>query len=322
MQFVVARGQMQFALSMGVDSTDLRSAFRPWVKNHPYGAWIDSYDPRPVARTGPYNLLLRVEPSELELTESAMVAWVNQDDAKRWADSKRLLVNHSDPVYRDFILRYRAGLLGGPDGDKQNGATAELLRSVSPWTSTFIAMLIHVDGVSMDKEAAQLERDYAADPIVLSELANRHLEMKRFDDAERCLNVLLRIDPRFDAYWRLATIFKTKGDMPRWKETLEKSLELSSGGLDHAQVLVALAEYHMQQNELDPALRYAKAAAQSYSGDSLMTLARCYELRQEWDEADQVMRAVAQRYREQTLEWMFFCAQRTRPCRRGRESGP
>ena len=143
---------------------------------------------------------------------------------------------------------------------------------------------------------------------MLSELANRHLEMKRFDDAERCLNVLLRIDPRFDAYWRLATIYKVKGDLTRWKAMLEKSLDLPTGGLEHAQVLVALAEYHMQRNELDPALRYAKAAAQSYSAWSLMTLARCYELRQEWDEAEEVLRAVAQRYRDQSLEWMFFCA--------------
>jgi tetratricopeptide (TPR) repeat protein len=308
-QFVLVSKQVEFGSGMGVESSGILTAPRPWVKNHPYGAWVDIFQQQGIARTAAWNILARAEPSELEFTEFRMLDWLNQEDAQRSVDLKPLCVNHSDPIYRDLIIRAKFSPLRLPDGDKKNVETAALLRSVSPWTSPFIAMLISIDGTSMDKAAARLERDYAADPIVLSELANRYLEVKRLDDAERCLERLTRLNPRFHVYWRLAVLYKSKGDMARWKKTLEKSLECpSENPLEHPVVQVALAEYLMQHNELDPALRYAKAAAQSYSDWSLMMLARCYELRQEWDEAEVVLRAVAQRYHEECLEWMFFCA--------------
>ena len=155
MHFVLARRQVEFAAGMAVDSSQLRVALHPWVKDHPYGAWIDVFDQQATARTAAHNKLGKAGQSEVELTEGEMIGWLNQGDAKSLAESKRLLTNHSDPIYRDLIMRFRSGLLQSPGDDQQNTATAAMLRSVSPWTSTFIALLIHIDGKGMDKEIAQ-----------------------------------------------------------------------------------------------------------------------------------------------------------------------
>jgi hypothetical protein len=99
--------------------------------------------------------------------------------------------------------------------------------------------------------------------------------------------------PDYQADATLAGIYQKRGDMVRWKETLEKSLDLPAMGLQHASVQNTIAQYYMERKEWKEAVVYADAAAESYSEWSMATAARCHEMRGEWQEAEAYLRAIS-----------------------------
>ena len=129
------------------------------------------------------------------------------------------------------------------------------------------------------------------DPIVLTALIERYLSLKRLDDAERCARQQIRAAPDYSTYETLAGIYKQKGDMAHWKETLEKSLDLPAMGLEHASVQNKIALYHIDRKEWRQAVAYADAAAESYSEWSMETAAQCHEKLGEWKRAEAFWRA-------------------------------
>jgi tetratricopeptide (TPR) repeat protein len=141
----------------------------------------------------------------------------------------------------------------------------------------------------------------------MAALANRYLKLKRFDDAERCAKQKIRVAPDYPAYETLAAIYKEKGDMPLWKETLEKSLDLPSMGLKDATIRDRIAQYHMGRKEWKEAVVYADAAAESYSAWSMLTAARCHEMLGEWAKSEALMRAISERYDDSAMGWMLWC---------------
>ena len=96
--------------------------------------------------------------------------------------------------------------------------------------------------------------------------------------------------------------------MDRWKQTLEKALDLPVMGLQHATIRNEIARYHMRRKEWKrEAVVYADAAAESFSAWSMLTACECHEMLKEWDKAEQFIRAVAERYDGQQFEWMLWC---------------
>lgn len=156
--------------------------------------------------------------------------------------------------------------------------------------------------------ADNVEKDYADDPFVMSALASRYLELKRYDDAERCAKQKIRVGPDYDAYWTLADVYWRKADKPRWKSTLEDALVLPSMGLESARVRDRIARYHMQRKEWKEAVVFADVAAESYSAWSMQTAARCHEMLGDLDKAEELLKAVSQRYAgSSSLDWMTWC---------------
>jgi len=95
--------------------------------------------------------------------------------------------------------------------------------------------------------------------------------------------------------------------MEHWKETLVKSLDLPSNGLEQAQIQNQIAQYHMGRKEWREALPFADAAAVSYSGWSMVTACRCHEMLGQWEKAEAYIRATSERYDNSRFEWLLWC---------------
>jgi tetratricopeptide (TPR) repeat protein len=95
--------------------------------------------------------------------------------------------------------------------------------------------------------------------------------------------------------------------MVQWKETLVKSLDLPAMSLEQASIRDKIAHYHMNRKEWKEAVEYADAAAESYSGWSMMTASRCHEMLGEWEKAEALIRATSERYDSSATEWMLWC---------------
>jgi len=170
-----------------------------------------------------------------------------------------------------------------------------------------VALTIQRDWAHTEHEADRLEREYADDPLVLNALANRYYGLKRYQDAERCARRLVAVRKGNPSYRLLANVYKALGDDTRWRQTLEQALDLPSLGLDHAQIQNEIAVYLIGQHRVKEAVVYADQAAQSYSGWSMMTSARCHELLGDWERAEGLVRACSARYEDALEDWMKWC---------------
>jgi tetratricopeptide (TPR) repeat protein len=214
---------------------------------------------------------------------------------------------HYDLIFIDMMRGLDMGLFGQPD-DKQNNALAmERCWAISDKLPISVAKRISRDWEHAKTEAGGYERKYADDPLVINALARRYVALKRSDDAERCAKRLAEIHPGYTSYRLLASIYKDKKDHAAWKETLDKAIELPSLGLDRAQVQNQIALDLLERKEWKQAAEYADAAAESYSGWSMVTAARCHEMLGEWKKAERYVRAVSERYDKDFMDWTCWC---------------
>lgn len=181
------------------------------------------------------------------------------------------------------------------------------LRQVSPHSPHGVALTLSKGFKVKPDQMRTWEKDFAGNPTVLRALANRYLEMKSFEDAERCARQYLKETPEQSAYDLLANIYKSQNKVDRWKEVLEESLKSEDFSLSHARTRVKLAEFHMERGEFDQALPYARAAADTGAAWAMMCAAECYEGLKKWDEAEQMMQATAQRYDSEAFVWYYWC---------------
>ncbi len=65
-------------------------------------------------------------------------------------------------------------------------------------------------------------------------LTDRYCKLKRYGDAERCAKLHVKADPDYPSYRVLASVYRAMKDHARWKETLDKTIELPTSGLERA----------------------------------------------------------------------------------------
>jgi len=292
---------------LAVSTADDLPLLRPLGAHHPFGPFLDSFSGRLDERRTVVDKFRRINWSELEFTENPLIIWLCGTNKKRLERLRRVALSHTDPIFDDVLIRRRLGFLNRSEDDAKNAQTAALLRSVAPKSPAIVALLIDIDWKGTERQAKQLEKDFAEQPIVLSALAQKHLQLRQYRDAERCLRQVVHLQPTHASYRSLASVFDQEKDWKRWQQTLEASLKLPSLGLEGARVQADIAEFHLRRNEADEALPFAEAAAQSYSAWSLLILARCYELKGDWAKAEQLVREEGDRYRGDSLYWLAWC---------------
>ncbi len=306
--FQFAWRRLQLDKYLWAVSTDIDlPLLRPLGKDHPYGPYLDTYNDERAERRTAIPKFRQFDWSQLELTENPLVAWLCGTNKKRLANLHRIALAHLDPVYLDLMVRRSYGFLRRSSDDKANEQVAHLLRSVSPKMPRVIALLIDFDWTDFAKQRLQLEHDFADVPTVLSMLAAKYDQEKQFPDEERCLRQLLRVQPSYASYRRLALLYFHETDLKHWQATLEEALKLPALGLQGAQIQMEIAEYHLRHNRLAEARPFAEGAAASYAAWGLLTLAHYYELKHDWKKAEEIVKAVVERYPMDSLGWFAWC---------------
>lgn len=292
----------------GWNTDDRADRYRQVFGHHPYSAYADCLSSdKSVAEKAIQTLVHSIDSSELSYAEFGMVNWLRLrhiQAADKWAT---VLQSHADPVYQDEMAGIGFGYASQPDEKHYNGPYMDVLWHASSRLPSTVAMQIARNWKKAKFFAGTAEKDFAADPIVMSALAGRYLKLKQYDDAERCAKESIRLAPDYPAYETLAEIYKTKGDMASWQQTLDKSLDLPEMGLRSATIRNRIAQYHMERKEWREAVGYADAAAESASEWSMDTAARCHEMLGEWQKAEAYRHAISEHYAASAMQWMLWC---------------
>jgi tetratricopeptide (TPR) repeat protein len=284
------------------------STYRPLCAHHPYAAFLDSYsdDPADVGKT--YKAILAtLDPSEMVMLDWRILNWLRVHGMEPGTTWLRIAWAHADPVWSDEMYGLDQGIAGQPDERHTNKPHMDMMWDTSSRIPAAVAIQVFRNWYRARTFMGTVENDYGDDPILMASLSTRFYKLKQWDNAERCTKKWIANAPDYGAYGRLAAIYKEKGDLVHWKETLVKSFDLPSNGLEQAQVQNQLAHYHMDRKEWSEAVTYADAAAQSYSGWGMMTACRCHEMLGEWEKAEMFVRATSERYDTSRFEWMLWC---------------
>jgi tetratricopeptide (TPR) repeat protein len=292
----------------GIKSGPTIAAYRPLCAHHRYAAFVDAYsgDTDEVNKT--YQAVVaKFETSELVMLDWTVLNWLrlrNMEPGTTWL---RIQMTHADPVWSDEMNGVIQGVPGQPDERHINKPHMDMMWDTSSRIPAAVAIQVARNWYRARTFMGTVENDYGDDPILMASLSMRYFKLKQWDNAERCAKKRLATSPDYGAYRNLAAIYEQKGDFVHWKETLVKSLDLPSAGLEQAEVQNEIAEYHMNRKEWSEAVVFADAAAVSYSAWSMMTASRCHEMLGQWAKAEAFIRAVSERYDGSQFEWMRWC---------------
>lgn len=276
-------------------------AARPLVADHRLVAFVDSFgldrrrQPAEVAR-----LLAGLPLADLDLRADGIFRVLSQVDPRGWATVGRRVGAYEDFCYQDCALY----LAWAPPGHKADKAGNTL--SVSPHAPVGMAALIDDDWEHAKAHAAEWEKG-CQHPEVLLALGRRYLQLKWTEDAERCLKRAVALSPERPAYRLLAQVYGDAGKTDQWLAALEEVLKGEDTGLDHAQVRVEIAQHFMRQKDFARARPYAEAAAESGAEWAMRCAADCSEGLGEWDQAEQWLRQVSERYDNAYGAWFLWC---------------
>ncbi len=184
---------------------------------------------------------------------------------------------------------------------------AHLLLDVSPHSPQAIGLLVLHDHDFARDKMKDWETDRPNQAVVMKALGLRYNQLGQFSDAERCLRRYVELSPDQWGFAQLADAYRKQKQTDKWQETLEESLKHEDFALSHANTQVKLARHFMGQKNFDKALPYANAAAQSGAGWAMVCAAECHEGLENWDLAEEMMQATAQRYADSRLDWFFWC---------------
>jgi tetratricopeptide (TPR) repeat protein len=239
--------------------------------------------------------------ADIELTAVPLIYQVRRVDPALGGRLFNRAMDHGDEIARDLAEEIRDG---------PNEASMELARrllAVRPSSPVARAVFAETDKNLDPVLAEKWEKDPTAGPGLLGALGRRYIAEKRWSDAERCLSSSIAMSPDRWAYRALANAYKAQGQTDKWKETLENFLKQEDYALDHAQVRNEIAREFMDKGRYKEALPYAEGGAQSGAAWAMWTASLCREGLEDWAEAEQWMRAVSERYDNNTSDWLWWC---------------
>jgi tetratricopeptide (TPR) repeat protein len=292
----------------GIPTDETIAVFRPLVEGHRFAALIDTFGKRvPEIRQALAALAPQVDLSELVYIETLALTKLRRQDETRITAWARTAALHADPIFRDEMLGLEAREPENSNNRESNDRYTKMMWKTSAKLPAAVAVRITRDWPHAQPEAASIEKKFADDPIVMSALIDRYMKLEQYKDAERCAESRVRVAPDYASFHRLANIYKADGDMAKWKETLERSLQLPAQGLEDSQVRNQIARYHMGRNEWKEAVVYADQAAESGAAWAMLTASRCHEMVGDWEKSEQMVKAVSERYDNQAFDWMLWC---------------
>jgi tetratricopeptide (TPR) repeat protein len=288
----------RYELSTSPD--EFLSAAEPLVKEHPYRVFLATHAWDREIQKKAREELAKISPEGIELQALPLCIALAGSAPEKYIEWGKEASRHAPATERDL------GLLLESYPDTRPAAAWRLLR-ISPYSPMAKFCLITFDWKNTEKLAAEWEKQEAGHGAVLSALGQQYSKLGRLEDAERCLKAAIEASPVMSHYGTLAEFYQEHGKMDQWVATMEKMLDLPDYGLYHARIRASIAGYYINHRQWQKARPYAEGAAQSYSAWGLECASDCYEGLQQWEEAEQMLRAEAERYRGHELGWYYFC---------------
>jgi len=157
------------------------------------------------------------------------------------------------------------------------------------------------------EKVAGWRKKYSNDAMIQRALGKHFDKQKDWDQAEDCLERAMDLLPSQSTAIELSKVYLKQDKNEQAEGVLKEALELESPGLEHAQVASTLANILMKRKEWNAALPYAQMAGDSYSNWGLACVQTCYEGLKDFDQAEQIVKARANRYDNERMEWYFWC---------------
>ena len=211
---------------------------------------------------------------------------------------------HNDATVRDYSLA-----IEGSEG-KTHAVLGKTLLEINPRSAFAMATLIEHDWDGVKDKVPAWEKELGdAAPALLGALGKHYSKAKQFDEAQQALARYIKISPDAWAYEMIADNYKAKGDLARWKETLDDYLaHVEDHGLHHAHIQVEIADHFMEQKRWKEARPYADAAAETWAEWAMECAARCAVGMEDWDRAETLTREATVRYAPSAWTgWYRFC---------------
>lgn len=303
---IVRRGDFMHD-TWGVPTGEFVDEVAPLIAEHPCRSLVRSYAldaPRQQKEWAAMMGMLRLSDITEDYQPLASAAWYQEGTASLGRQVWAKMWRHLDATAPDLEW---ALLHTGKDADQNRRSFTRYLMALHPNSAIGIATSVELDWDSIAPRAGELEKTLGHNPRVLHALGARYIALGRPTDAERCLKAEIGISPSVSASRALAGIYLNQGDEDKWLATLEKALEGSDPGLDHASVRVEIAEHFMKVGKFDKAEPYAAAAAETWAAWAMECAVKCYEGLHHWDKAELWVRRVSERYDGSQLEWFFWC---------------
>ncbi|MDB5345185.1 MAG: hypothetical protein JWP89_3562 [Schlesneria sp.] len=281
------------ALAVSRDST--LELFRPLFVGHRHEKWLESFcDDRAKGLKSfvDYQKDLFLDDINVNMlpVQQKFTAALQIPNANTFSTRLR---DNIDPIFEDSMRQVMGHQL-----------PLFALDSISPrWPMGIVAKI----ATEVMPQVQRWEASHGDSPAILMALAKQYYLVGEKEASQRCAEKLIGIKPSHMAYKILAVIDKEKGDRAKWRETLERSLELPSRGLESARTHCDLAEDSCDQGDWEAARPHALAAAESYSEWGLKSAVRALEGLEEWELAEQYVRACSERYDVSCGSWYFWC---------------
>lgn len=298
-EFVHIWWQLDSAKERRLDSSTLINDAKKKLRDHPYFQFLMTYSANEkeaaIGRKDVANAILKDQ--QLTYIERPILDVLDKD--LREKVTKRIL-NRCDLVFDDLIAFYALG------GYLQKGQLIEQLREVSGHQPRTIALISEFDREYAYAKLDEWEKEFASDAYIQGVLAQRYVDLARYEDAIRCLTRKKQLFGTSMDCIQLAYFYQALGDEENRIRMLKESLDYPHHAYDSASTNMKLASHFMKRGDSATALKHADEAAKSGLRRYLLFASETHEQAGDWQGAESFAKQIAETS-GLPEEWYFWC---------------
>jgi tetratricopeptide (TPR) repeat protein len=306
-----------FRTKIGIETDDMVEECRSRLSGHRHwpliGLMNDFYHASDIKRSGAFLerlskvRILDVTPHGMAMNLTQL-AWYSKppNSALPNALNRQAVLSRTSGSaweFQEFVRVYWVDFKGDAFSKPITDAMIQLL----PNSPSAYAYWLN-DRWATEKSKVNEARTRFDDPTSIDWVIARKASLERDSGTViKALERILKVSSDPSVFLFLAETYKAGGDMDKWADTLERSLDFDSPDLAGANTMVKLANHFLNTKD-DPltALRFAKAAAQTGAEWALQCLADVHTALEEWVEAEELIRAIGERY-SKPVDWLIWC---------------
>lgn len=289
---------MRYYWSVPVD--EYVASVKPLIAGHPLEQYVNLIGRSGIALSWQlHGILKNLSRSELPIAAQLKfidtLAFINDDKRREILTTER---TPCDDTYYELLS------IAGATTRNTRLKYAYRMLAFSPDSPHAMAMQVELDQLFTEEDANKLEQNNPS-AIVLRSLIERGNGDN--DAILRRLKSYVALSPDYFAYAQMAQLYQAAGQEDLWLATLEEYVARPNGGLEQSRARVEIAKHYMNKGEIEKAVPYAEAAAESYAAWAILCAVECYEKQGDLDKADLWYSRAAQRYPDLAVAYRRWC---------------